>query len=1215
MKKVIFTALFVLLCLCMAVATSAADTVVFVSAGASGDGSSPLSPVGTLAGAYAAIGNNDGKIVLMSDYTIAKATDLPAHTGTVTLTSVYDDVDYRKTNDAAIRYTASARLTFGSNTVIDGITVEVDSTANAGVLLCANYNDLTIRQDFNVVYNYANTERQMYLIAGPNNNAAVRTLNAGQTCNIEVYGGEFRVIGGFCRSVNNKTNQGTTNITLGGNTSVINCTLGTLLSGSSTGGSAVLNLQDSASVDSLYLAGASTNMNGSVTVNVSDHANIGAFVRYLKTYFPNGTRTLNYESTATLPANLTTYFDTVTQTDEVIPQNMDVVYVADGGTGDGTSAENPLGSLTAAYNLLEDDGGTIVICGAVSISSNIEFSAHNGAVVITSNYGGSDHRDDGACLKFVSAARIVLGSETTFKDLSIDIATTGVIAAAFHPVTFDTGITVTDNYGTNDSYGLYLVGGHNNVNNTSDTSTRSENTSITIKSGRFSRVVGFSRYCGARKHTGTATINLSGDAYANFLFAGAVEGSAAAGYGTSENSIINLSENAVIETLYTGGSNASNVTTGEVVINVDGGDIYEFDVISLDTSAGKVTVNYDPRTVADGVVELANLARFNVYSTCDIAGAHTFGAAFDNPFGGGYTAHTCEICGYTELIGSVPAQVANNVVFVADGGFGNGLSPYHPFGDLEDAFNALGTDGGTIVLCGECTLPGNLTWKISATNVSFQEPIHTGEVLITSVYKDADYRESGAKLIFNGNMHYRLSGPTIFDNIVFDTVGNPKTNLIAARYHPLTFGENCHMNKTTADGYQLWVVGGYQYFRYTDFIGVEIEDPLLQMITPARPVAWDFEPENLVPMSYTSGNGKTYTVTLEEQTAAAFAAMFADMEKEGLYVPYPGWNFRNARTQYSIFTNALGNLRAGGKSYAEAYHAVEISCSIPGSSEHQLGQAFDIYDERLDDIYGSGTAHIHYDETDEWEWMIEHAADYGLILRFLKTKTAQTGFIYEAWHFRYVGVEHAKAIANTDGYCLEEYIGQITGMFAKDACVTVKSGSFYQIMGGSRGCNGLTFTGKNYVTVDDDVIYTKLTDVDGEVGSTDIEAPQQTPLSLSGVYTNDTGALRFVTRVSASDALPEVEYFGTYIVPLTYFTENELQTSGDEQPGVAAVKYTQMIENGKTFAADLTSIPEAHFDTPIFAWSFVKFKEFDTVYVYTLGAFSLNESTHIKGGF
>ncbi|MBQ7661604.1 MAG: hypothetical protein IJS44_06070, partial [Clostridia bacterium] len=124
-----------------------------------------------------------------------------------------------------------------------------------------------------------------------------------------------------------------------------------------------------------------------------------------------------------------------------------------------------------------------------------------------------------------------------------------------------------------------------------------------------------------------------------------------------------------------------------------------------------------------------------------------------------------------------------------------------------------------------------------------------------------------------------------------------------------------------------------------------------------------------------------------------------------------------------------------------------------------------------------------------------------------------------------------------------------------------------------------------------------------------------TPLSLSGVYTDGAGKLRFVTNVATGENDPEIEYFGTYLVPLSYFNDNELTAAGGEQLGVAQVKYTQSIESGRTFAADLVDIPEEHYGTEIFAWSFVKFAGIDTVYTQVLGSIAQNGATLVKGGF
>lgn len=83
----------------------------------------------------------------------------------------------------------------------------------------------------------------------------------------------------------------------------------------------------------------------------------------------------------------------------------------------------------------------------------------------------------------------------------------------------------------------------------------------------------------------------------------------------------------------------------------------------------------------------------------------------------------------------------------------------------------------------------------------------------------------------------------------------------------------------------------------------------------------------------------------------------------------------------------------------------------PGHSEHQTGLAFDVG--KISDSYGETSAGI---------WLKENCAQYGFIIRYLRGKEYITGYKYEPWHIRYVGVDHATAIMQ-QGITLEEYLG------------------------------------------------------------------------------------------------------------------------------------------------------------------------------------------------
>ncbi len=747
-----------------------------------------------------------------------------------------------------------------------------------------------------------------------------------------------------------------------------------------------------------------------------------------------------------------------------------VIYIADGGSGDGLTAASPLATFTEGYAALLADGGTIVVCGEITMAK-CTVPAHENTLTITSVYGGVDYRESGARLYYPVSTTLVLGGETIFRDITLDLDINGLISAAYNPVTFDTGVTINYDCSENDEAGLYLVGGYNTgvIPQGAD---YSKSSSITLRSGSFSRVFGFSRYVGAQNQSGSANIILEGEAYVRYLIAGATGNSA-----TSNNANIKISDNVIIETLYLGGLQKDNYMYGETLVDItgiSGGTIYEFDGISLYAMAnGTDTIHYDPRTVPDGVLHLAELAWVdNILTLCDVAGCHTYGEPFASPFDETIQIHTCSKCGFTTSLEEIGGGTVSGVVYVADGGFGDGSTPAAPLGSYADAFDALGDKGGTIVIIRECTIPKNMKYKHGSDPEFYQEPMHTGHVLVTSVYGDVDYREMGAKLIFDGTMDYKLSGPVTFDNISFDATVASAVNTIAARYYPLTFGDGVKMLKTyDADGYTLNVVGGYKYFRYTDFAGVEIEDELLRFLNHA------VSTDNVeIPDATELNIGNTVA---RKDAANAFNAMWAEMEEKGMQLPIVSSAYQTYEWKHDFFANFLGNTRANHPDwdYDRAYTYVTKSCGEPGASEHHLGIAVDMYDNTID----SDSPNHDYDTTAEWDWLVNQggAEKHGIILRYPENSycTAVTGFINEAWHFRYIGTEHAKAYAESGYPIFEFYVGDKIGLFAKDSSVNVQSGSFYSISGGSAECTDITFTGTNSVLLGSNVEYESVADV------------------------------------------------------------------------------------------------------------------------------------------
>lgn len=131
--------------------------------------------------------------------------------------------------------------------------------------------------------------------------------------------------------------------------------------------------------------------------------------------------------------------------------------------------------------------------------------------------------------------------------------------------------------------------------------------------------------------------------------------------------------------------------------------------------------------------------------------------------------------------------------------------------------------------------------------------------------------------------------------------------------------------------------------------------------------------------------------------------MLDDSKKEDLNIWIQS-GFRSYETQESIYNRYV---KKDGQDKADTYSA------RPGHSEHQSGLAFDVNE--ID---------YTFDDTPEANWLSDNCYKYGYILRYPKGKTDETGYVYESWHFRYVGEELAKKLYNNGQWItVEDYFG------------------------------------------------------------------------------------------------------------------------------------------------------------------------------------------------
>lgn len=138
-------------------------------------------------------------------------------------------------------------------------------------------------------------------------------------------------------------------------------------------------------------------------------------------------------------------------------------------------------------------------------------------------------------------------------------------------------------------------------------------------------------------------------------------------------------------------------------------------------------------------------------------------------------------------------------------------------------------------------------------------------------------------------------------------------------------------------------------------------------------------------------------ILLEKNTYEAANEMFYQAELDGVNGFIITSGYRTREEQEEIYAQTTDGTAA-----------------VPGTSEHETGLAFDVTAQRD----GGG-----FEETPQFDWLIENCWEFGFILRYPEGAEASTGIAYEPWHYRYVGKELAQAI-HEQGCTLEEYLSQ-----------------------------------------------------------------------------------------------------------------------------------------------------------------------------------------------
>lgn len=197
---------------------------------------------------------------------------------------------------------------------------------------------------------------------------------------------------------------------------------------------------------------------------------------------------------------------------------------------------------------------------------------------------------------------------------------------------------------------------------------------------------------------------------------------------------------------------------------------------------------------------------------------------------------------------------------------------------------------------------------------------------------------------------------------------------------------------------------------YEQYINPQNPEEYLILVNLDNRLDEAYVPEDLTDLIHTRKDREAQQMrlaaakSLEAFLKAAYAAGHSDVTVTSAYRSYV--------YQSSLFETRLRqNKITYGEALAEAKTA-EFT-AYPGASEHQSGLCCD--------MHNLPSAMQSFASQEAYTWLYEHAADFGFILRYPKSKEDVTGIKFEPWHFRFVGRYHAQRIMES-GLCLEEYL-------------------------------------------------------------------------------------------------------------------------------------------------------------------------------------------------
>gem|GEM_PF-3587097 len=195
-------------------------------------------------------------------------------------------------------------------------------------------------------------------------------------------------------------------------------------------------------------------------------------------------------------------------------------------------------------------------------------------------------------------------------------------------------------------------------------------------------------------------------------------------------------------------------------------------------------------------------------------------------------------------------------------------------------------------------------------------------------------------------------------------------------------------------------------------------DRYLTLINASNPLPDGYVPDSLVRAADALTNKVpmlSAAIMGDSVALSHLDALLAEAAKDGMRLALSS-GYRSYGTQSVLYRNKVNEYISTYGEKAARERAASV-VAAPGTSEHQSGLAFDM--NAAADLWAG--LHQNFAKTKEGRWLEANAWRFGFVVRYAADKRDVTGIIWEPWHIRFVGLEHAAAMRE-GGLCLEEYV-------------------------------------------------------------------------------------------------------------------------------------------------------------------------------------------------